>query len=127
MSKSNPRAKCLVCRLVNQMDEVRKHPNRAGLRGVASKLAQIREYTDMESWCPEHTKNYRDVSYLVEHWANRLERQLNPIFKLVVHPEVVGRFSCRDTRPDKHKLECPMCKMVEDGRLPSSAAARLRV
>ena len=76
MSKSNPRSKCLVCRLVNQMDEVRKHPNGAGLRGITGKLAQIREYTDMEHWCPEHTINYRDVSYLVEHWANRLERQL---------------------------------------------------
>ena len=77
MSKFNPRCKCLICRLVNQMDEVRKHPNCAGLRGVTSKLAQIREYTDMEQWCAEHTANYRDVTYMVEHWANRLEQQLN--------------------------------------------------
>lgn len=76
MSQSNPRSKCLVCRLINQMDEVRKHPNGAGLRSITGKLAQIREYTDMDHWCPEHTGNYRDVTYMVEHWTNRLEWRL---------------------------------------------------
>lgn len=89
MSKSNPRSKCLLCRLVNQMDEVRKHPNCAGLRGIANKLAQIREYTDMEQWCPEHTKNYRDVTYLVEHWFLRLMRQLEQRPPVIRGPKVV--------------------------------------
>lgn len=100
MSKFNSKNKCLVCRLVNQMDEVRKHPNGAGLRGITSKLAQIREYTDMDQWCGEHTKNYRDVTYMVEHWSLRLMRQLEqrpPAIRLFIHPEVIGRLSCKET------------------------------
>jgi hypothetical protein len=72
------------------MDEVRKHPNAAGLRGITGKLCDIREYTDMDKWCAEHIKNYRDVSCLVEHWAKKLTWQLEerkPAFRPI--PKVV--------------------------------------
>ena len=89
MSKSNPRVKCPVCRLVHQMDEVRKHPNGAGLRGITGKLTQIRKYTDMENWCAEHTVNYRDVTYMVEHWSLKLLRQLESRPPAIREPKVV--------------------------------------
>ncbi len=72
-----PKSKCLVCRLVHQMDEVRKHPNQAGVWGVQNKLDKIREYGEFEHWCEEHLASYRDVTYIVEHWMCLVEKRLH--------------------------------------------------
>jgi hypothetical protein len=88
------------------MDEVRKHPNGAGLRGITSKLTQIREYTDMDKWCAEHTKNCRDVSCLVEHWAKKLTWQLEerkPAFRPI--PKVNPLDNAKPQQAPQHRFD----------------------
>jgi hypothetical protein len=78
MAKLKP--KCPMCRTIRATDEMRRHQSFTSIDAVGRKLADMRNYKDLQLMCPKHVEPRvrRDIYTMIGHWVNHVRSNVGP-------------------------------------------------